>query len=196
MAKNDQADRRRYQKYKDQHGRDWGANIEVSNGQPTGKIEALHTAPLAVPQKFIRTVEGKPYDLHIDYRTWEEELRTADREYRRLAMEEGMRQQGDAYDAEAPIKPGVLSVIGGAPQSILPVIAARQENAYVLGFDPRPDRRLAHFFIREKVSDEVDFSSVDYGEPEEKPKEKPKEKPEDKKAPRGQEAPPTPTGAP
>lgn len=165
MARNpSQADHRRYQKWLDQHDREWGGNIELKTGDPTGLIEPLFSAPWLPPQKYMRIVPGRPYDILIDYERMESDYRAQNAQYRKEALEEGMRQQGERYDPEAPVSRGVRGVIGLPPTPVEVVVAARQGNPWIIGRDPRPDVRLARYFIVEAAPDEEDYSTLQLGE--------------------------------
>lgn len=131
-----QRDFRRYQKYRDQHGRQWGAMIEISTGEPTGPIEPLEpfgrVAQVLPPQKFFRLVPDKPYDLFIDYDAWVREDEESLREYRHREVEVGIQLHGSEYKAGKPSLE-ILQIIGRAPRSPQFAKACRAGNRWALG---------------------------------------------------------------
>lgn len=131
-----QRDHRRYMRYRDQHGREWGSLIEIATGEPTGVIEPIgefaRIAPLFPPQKFIHTVPGRPYDLAIDYEAWLAELVDAHQAYKQLETQVGISLHGSAYDATKPSLE-VRQIIGAPPLAMEPVKAARAGNKWALG---------------------------------------------------------------
>lgn len=165
-----QADQRRNTTFTDQHGRKWFASIEIRSGDPTGIIQPIFEAPLMPPQKYLKTVPGRPYDLVIDYRAWKADIRTARRTWEKEARTLARKAHGDRYRADKAFTEDVLDVVGPPPDYLEPVIAASQGNAWIIGKKGvKPDVRLAPMVaemmermkgadVREE--DEEDFSTV------------------------------------
>lgn len=120
------------------------------------------------PQKFLKRVPRRPYDLHIDYQSWKAEIKEAWQDWRRAGQMHARKLHGDAYNPGRAFTGEVLDIIGPAPSPIDPVIAAEQGNKWVLGLTDRVDLRLAQFFQPEDLDpnyrdpDEPDYT----GEPD------------------------------
>lgn len=161
-----QRNQRRSQMFRDQHGRRYHAIIETKTGHPTGPIEPRFLAPLSTPQMYIELSKDpeRPYDLSINYRQWEQDLRTAHTDWQRRGEKIARLVFGERYDPNAAFTRQVLEELGPPPQHVEPVIAARQGNKYVLGLTDRVDVRL-YAMLQEDVATqttpaEPDFSDV------------------------------------
>lgn len=161
-----QANQRRYQEMTDDHGRKWGANIEIKTGDPTGLISPMFSAPLIPPQHYLRTVPKKPWAIKIDYEAWLTDTRDAHRAYMQRALQESAARQWPVPEP-GEYSAALTSIIGTPPHPLEPIIAAMQGNAYVLGLTNKVDARLVHFF-ESPVDRMLDFSDVpDYSDVEE-----------------------------
>jgi len=133
----DQAKHRRYQRYKDQHGRDWGAPIEVrpSSTHPCGPFEPLFDAPIYPPNEVIKMTQDFG-QLRIDYGLWEDNVLEmwADRDKQkrklitRLYPAEDFERVWDAETRELQIH------LGPEPSISVEVVrACRAANPWVMG---------------------------------------------------------------
>ena len=152
--------------FKDQHGRKWYGAIELKTGDTTGLIQPQFTAPIVPDQKYLERVPERPYDLFINYKRWEEDIRQARTEWEREGRQLGRKMHGDAFDPHKAFTADVLDIIGEPPEAIEPVIAARQGNTWVLGLTNRVDIKLVKFIDVDRLDPEVrrknepDFSEV------------------------------------
>lgn len=150
-----QARQRRYVQYTDQHGRKWGANIEIATGDPTGHWDSP-SAPIVPDSQYLKrgTDPARPYDLLIDY-----DRIIADK---REALKE--------WDANADIqrmhKPDITplmleKLLGPRPPAVEPWIAARQGDKWTLGLTDRVNLKVAAFLDLEKKdkADDYDFTA-------------------------------------
>jgi len=137
--------------FTDQHGRKYYATIEIKSGDPCGLIEPQFTAPVMPPQRFLKRVPRRPYDVEIDYTEWKREIRTGWAEWQSNGRAVGMKLHGSAYDPTAEFEFDVLQIIGPAPTRIEPVLAAEQGNKWALGLSNRVDPRLIPFLEPEQV---------------------------------------------
>ena len=159
-GKADQSLERRYQRWKDQHGRRWGGNIEISTGHPVGQLEPQFTAPLLPPAKYVR-FDDENHGLVIEYDPWIADLTRAKREYVEKGRRYGFEKYGGLFDPNKPFTEEVLLHVGPPPLPVEPVLAAKQGNRWVLGMlgpngevPVMPDK-LAPFFTKPEVKEEV-----------------------------------------
>jgi hypothetical protein len=156
-----QASQRRYVKFTDQHGRKFGANIEIKTGDPCGNWD-YPNAPLKPPHHCIKvdkTDETNPFKVRIDYDTIVKEAREAKEEYEN-AKGKFLR----SYPNASPMD--VEKEVGKEPFPVEPWIAAKQGDAWTLGFSSRVNVKVAGFieaFRERKASryEEEDFTSED-----------------------------------
>lgn len=161
MAKGlaDQSLQRRYQKWKDQHGRRWGGNVEISTGHPTGQLEPQFSAPLMPPYQYIR-FDDENHALVIEYDPWIADLTRKRKEWVEKGKRYGFEKYGGLFDAAKPFSEEVLLHIGPPPQPVEPVLAAKQGNRWVLGMlgpngeVPKMPDKLAPFFTKPVVKEE------------------------------------------
>jgi hypothetical protein len=153
--------------FRDQHGRRYHATIEKRTGHPCGLIEPQFQAPLMPPQMYLKvgTNPERPYDMPIDYESWERDARAQHTEWTDAARKISRHLYQDKYNPNEPFTREVRDLMGDAGQPVEPIIAARQGNAWVLGFTEQVDVRLAKFFEFRKTAEqrranEPDFSEV------------------------------------
>lgn len=131
----DQQDKRRYMKLVDQHGREWGANIELKTGDPTGTIDPKFKAPIYPPARYLKVDSRREYGrVTIDYTGWAGMLRRAWTHWN-TQLQKKARQMYDAAAAEKLENPppALLAEVGISPEPIEPVLAAEHGDPWVLG---------------------------------------------------------------
>lgn len=156
-----QRDFRREQQMTDQHGRKWHATIEIRTGHPCGLIQPKFSAPIEVPQDFLKVDLENPYMLIIAYDPWIASLRAAIAERDRRMRSVGLAIHGDKYDPDKPSREQ-LEIVGPSSQPVEPVIAAKQGNKYMLGFTDKMPDWTRPFFIKE-VEPETVYEDVPEG---------------------------------
>jgi hypothetical protein len=159
-----QREQRRGHKFKDQHGREYFATVELKTGAPCGLIEMLFTAPLMPERTYMEIVEERPYDLFINYDRWLADIRTNRSDWEKEGRSRSRKIYGTEYDASKPFTAEVLEIIGPPPQPIEPVLAAKQGNKWILGFTNKVDPRLIEFFEQTSEEEELDFSDDDFSD--------------------------------
>jgi hypothetical protein len=142
----DPQDDRRWQWYTDQHGRQWGATIELATGDPVGTIDLYRDgkpteAPVMPPPQFIKANSKQNYGkLEIDYTGWKSAKRQAHEDYERRVL--GIAQQMYKDGALRAIKerePALYALAGIPPEPIEPILAAEAGDPWALGLsDVRP----------------------------------------------------------
>lgn len=172
QGKFSQRDQRADVRLTDQHQRPYHATIEKKSLDTTGVIQPLFDAPLKFEVKYFEkgTDPARPYDRVINYTRWLADIDADRREWERDGRIRSQRMYGEKYVAAdgalGLFTQEVLDIVGPPPQHREPVLAARQGNAWILGFSKRVDLRLAKYFEPEQLdptyrkTNEPDFSTV------------------------------------
>lgn len=134
---------RRYQIFRDQHDRKWGAFIEIKTGDPTCSIDALGwTAPLMPPQKYIETVRDRESGLAeagrlvVNYAAWIRDLRQGEADYYERLHFFATSLYGERAGEMTKNPPAELRrYLRGEPPEWQPVYAAMKGDPWVLGQD-------------------------------------------------------------
>ena len=150
---------RRYQVFRDQHDRKWGAFIEIKTGDPTGEIQPIGwQAPLMPPQKFIHPVRdpdtGQPEAgrLEIDYADWIRELRQAITDYQERLHFFATSLYGEkAGEMVQNPSAELRRYMRGDPPYWEPVYAAMRGDPWVLGAEGASRPHWAEKFFRPKA---------------------------------------------
>lgn len=151
-----QPDKRRPQRFTDQHGRKWSGIIEVASGLPTGPIAPDDfSPPLEVPQEFIRYDKLEPNSVRIDYAAWIASLEDAKRRWERKLVDRAQTLYGEQAGKyiKAP-SPELLNAVGAEPQPVEPVQAAASGNRWVLGLTPIKPKWAEKFYPSEAETSE------------------------------------------
>ena len=168
-----QASKRRYQLYKDQHGRMWGASVEKSTGDPCSLPERQGwTAPLNVEPKYMK-MDSANNSLVIDYERWIRDTDEAHARWHQVLREAAtvLYGQGGVSAAIENPQPELLDRIGPQPgQRKEPLEAAMLGNRWILGFTDAKPAWATEFFPDkiELVRDELEITNK-YPDAEEEP---------------------------
>lgn len=134
----------------DQHDRPWHMSVEKSNGRPVGLISPLFSAPWMPDQKYLVINPDDSRELYINYPQMYRDRNAAMQAYHRDAVQKATANSWTTptlgqYDEK------ILSTIGRPPAPVEPVVAAYQENGWILGTRPTPttaaDKLLAARFV-------------------------------------------------
>lgn len=171
-----QASQRSYRVFRDQHGRKWGADIEVKTQAPCGPLSPRFSAPLIPPQKYLKITDVAAAEITIDYDQW-----LADEDTARAEWQERLRQQ--AYRlyhdkaAEAIENPPaeLLALVGRPPEPRERILAARDGKGkpgydWLLGFSDERPKWADVLFPAERERDELSFMDEGAEFMEESPK--------------------------
>lgn len=144
-----QADQRRPQHMKDQHGRPWFANVEKASGFPTGLVQPQFRVPdkrLIPPSKYLVFSTENPGQVQIDYPQWEADVKAQLAEWDANRLRMGLARYGDAFNArgETPIE--LMTLLGPRPMAVDPIVAMRQGNPWALGFSDVKPPEAQRFF--------------------------------------------------
>lgn len=146
-----QPDKRRPQRFTDQHGRKWSGTIEIKSGVATGPISPLDfTPPLDVPQQFIQYDKMEPNAIKVNYAMWITALEQAKRDWQARLVSRAREIYGD--QAGKFIKnpsAELLQAVGPEPLPVEPVQAAAAGNRWVLGLTPIKPKWAETFFPTE-----------------------------------------------
>lgn len=163
-------DKRRPQKMRDNHNRQWFATIEKESGFPTGYIKPLFQVPhpsLVPPQKYLDIPADNPGALVINYDRWVGDLRQSHQEWEERRLREGRTLHGTSFNPKAPPTRELLETMGPKPMAVEPVLAMKQGNKWALGLsDVRPPEADRYFPVTEVVEDARVFSGEAWTEPQ------------------------------
>lgn len=143
-----QPDKRRSQRFTDQHDRKWSGIIEIKSGLPTGPIRPLDfNPPLDVPQEFIEYDPMEPSSIKIRYEKWIAALEDAKRKWEQRLVDRAQEMFGDQAGKYIK-KPTseLLRRVGPEPKPVEPVQAAAAGNKWVLGLTPIKPKWAEKFF--------------------------------------------------
>lgn len=166
----------------DQHGRQWSASTEMRSGHPTGHIQALFSAPWFPYQKYFVINPDNVAELYIDYEAMYADAKSANANYHKRAIRASSKK-GWPTPIRGEYSEDVTEALGEPPSPIQPIVAAYQNNRYILGSCegckrasntcvcaqgyrvPKPDPRLIQYMIRrreelEEVTEGLDFSEA------------------------------------
>lgn len=142
---------RRYEEFRDQHGRIWGANVEIKTGDPCEVLTPVGwqapTAPswfagkLTPPPDHVKMVPSKyrarkGYQVEVDYVGWIEAVdkRTEEHQQKLADIAQGMAKGGDVLALIENPSPALLQFVGPAPFPPRAFIQAAQAgNAWATG---------------------------------------------------------------
>lgn len=155
-----QANLRRPQYMTDQHGRRWFADVEIRSGYPIGPIRPRFDAPWHPDQSALKVDHNAPTEIRIDYDALLNERLEAHRDYHARAVEESASRrwpvpaEGETYSKELQL------IVGKPPNPIEPIVAAMQENSWILGRSKKPDARLTKFIVTQEGLRQQLFQSL------------------------------------
>lgn len=167
----DQAKAREYRYFRDQHGRRYGAPVEIRTGDPCGPWEPQFVAPLTPNPDFMRIVkdEDQRRSIFVDYDGWIAEVQTRltnwQREVRKAMIARHrenyhptMRIDADVYDLPTT---GPEPSIGArwVPGTVKPLVAAKAGNKWVLGLSEVDDPRVSKFLLADVAAEDEDFAA-------------------------------------
>lgn len=179
----DQPKMRTYRFFLDQHGRRWGANIEINTGDPCGAWEPQFSAPLMPPPEYLRIGRDpntRVSTMAIDYDAWIARFRSEDAEWVKQERKLMAQRHREKYSPAMPTDADVLDMLGPRPSiapdviggTVQPIVAAKAGNKWVLGLTTVRDPRVAKYFVQPDPEAEDDYATEylpdeDYGEVEE-----------------------------
>ena len=171
-----QPDKRRNQRFTDQHGRTWNSSIEIKTGHPTGVMEPTWTKGLtqlapngakvryAVPTYLIPpTGYVKPGPEHgqlvVDYDHWVGDLKEGWKEWRSRIQKLEIKFHGDKANPEHP-SAQTLDLAGQPPMRLELVLAMRAGNRWALGLSPKMPKWAKELVPTDTLA-EMDFPDAE-----------------------------------
>lgn len=138
MAELSQPERRAYNVFVDQHGREWGTAIDTKTQHSCGPWEPQFTAPWYPEHKYIRHVPKSYRNILIDYDKNIADLKDAHDAYDDLRLKTAMNQYGNAFTDRLGAShyedpPELQKLTGKPPFPIAYPEAAKEGNKWVLG---------------------------------------------------------------
>ena len=150
----------------DQHGRQWWATVENRTGMPVGQIEPKDfKAPWLPDQKYLVVNSENASQLWINYRAMAVGRKAAENEYHVRASQLAAEKKWDQPErGQYPTE--IVNALGRPPRSVKLVLAAWQENPWMLGETEMADPRLAELVEAERPVVPVtpeDLGDEDFG---------------------------------
>lgn len=167
----DQAKARKYAFFRDQHGRRYGAPIEISTGDPCGPLEPQFVAPLVPSPDFMRLVanEDGRSSIFIDYDGWIGEVRNRVGSWQREVRKAMIARHRENYHPDMKIDADVYDLPTTGPEpsisakwnggTVQPLVAAKAGNKWVLGLTEVDDPRVSKYLAPEIKLEEDDYAS-------------------------------------
>lgn len=159
---------RRYQRFRDQHGRRYGAMIELKTGDPTCSIDPIGTkdsppwtAPFMPDQKYLEVKRDEDGNVEVGQLVWNYKAMLRDaRQERKLSDDrieffaQAMFGEG-AGEAIAHPPPQLRRYMKDRPKAPQIIVAAMKGDPWVLGFEkgPCPDYLKPYFEETARVVD-------------------------------------------
>lgn len=169
MKEKTRQDKRRPQKMRDNHKREWFATVEKESGGPTGYIKPRFQVPhpsLIPPQKYLEIAVDNPGELHINYARWVRDLETAHQEWEARRLREGRHLHGTNFDPNAKPTRELVEAMGPKPMPLAPVKAMQQGNKWALGLsEVMPPEARTFFPEPVKAADIPVFSGETWSDP-------------------------------
>lgn len=171
----DQAKARKYQYFRDQHGRRYGAPVEIRTGDPCGPWEPQFVAPLAPNPDFMRIVKDEDgrSSIVIDYDGWIAEIQQRLVNWQREVRKAMIARHREKYTAEMRIDADVYDLPTTGPEpsigprwipgTVKPLVAAKAGNKWTLGLSTVDDPRVSRFLAQDVDAEDEDFAT-DYSE--------------------------------
>lgn len=160
-----QAQKRRYRRVKDQHGRTFGFPVEGPDGHACGPIEWLSVGttrrpPFLPPPAYLRlgtNAEGSVF-LRVDYdgwkadvrRSWTDFVRSVRQEYSRINVECDWTPEGTVG-----MRGDVRDKVGPDPSPIEMVMACEQGNRWALYGEGTCPKALQKFVVPDRFTGSV-----------------------------------------
>lgn len=151
---------RRYRVFKDQHGRKWGATIDTTTNDPVENLKPHGgwKAPWLPSHDSVKLVHNETEgtaSVDLGYANRKAQLRQAHKAWNERLLKIGYQRGGDDFDPQNP-SPAVLFEVGPKPLPIEPVIAAENNDPWILGFSPTMPAWARPFFVK-ALPDEAAF---------------------------------------
>jgi hypothetical protein len=154
----DQAEFRHPGKFYDQHDRLWVCQVEKRSGHPTGNFSLQTPTGNALPwepdQGYLTLDPTDTTAINIDYERMLNDRLAAREQWNEDGLQAAALRSWDAPEEKDeygyyPFEERVVKLIGPRPRSWVPVKAAMDGNAWILGFSDVVDERIAPFVQKE-----------------------------------------------
>jgi len=145
-----QATERTFRIFRDQHGREYGADVEKSTNHPCGPVSPRFRAPMYPPEYYMVIVDTIRSLLHIDYERWLSDLARAHEDYATEMFTAAVDMYADkAADAVDKKPRALLMRVGPPPMAMEPIQAMAAENPWMLGRRGAVKPKLAALYFPE-----------------------------------------------
>lgn len=155
---------RTYRKALDQHGRQWGAEIDGRTNDPITVVQPKFSAPWVPEFKYIHwryeDASGR-YWVEVDYAELKADRRQQMREWTSRLLEVGSAINGQAFDPSNPT-PAVLAKVGPKPEPVEIAIRAERDDPWILGLSPdMPEWAVPYFMPADLTEDDLDLQDAE-----------------------------------
>jgi hypothetical protein len=163
----------------DQHDREWTTMVDLKSGMPTGQIVPSFQAPFIPDQQYLVVNPDNTSELYIDYESMLRHRHMAMENHHKTAVKMA-RQRKIAIPQKGDYPEELVEVIGNPPKPVEPVVAAMQDNVYILGPNYARDRGLRYVVDKrlekftqvvtetDRLLEQYDFGSSSEDEPVER----------------------------
>ena len=137
-----QPDKRRFSRWRDQHGREWEGVVDITNGFPIGPLKLTGKEPPLIPEQqyfiFPLLHDGT---FTINYRQWIQDREKAKKVHESRRIKYARKMYGEQAGIMLKKNPPELQhAVGDEPEAVEPVLAASSGNKWVLGLsDQKPE---------------------------------------------------------
>ncbi len=158
-----QASTRRPATGSDQHGRPWSMQVGLKSGMPAGgPPQPLFTAPWYPDHQYVRVNPDNAAEIFIDYEAMFLRRNAKLAEYHERAVERA-HQKSLPLPKKGEYSAELISVCGSVPKPVQPVVAAMQENPWILGETDVVDARLEPFVRKSRGKALAEAQAFDFG---------------------------------
>jgi hypothetical protein len=119
----------------DQHGRRWSSQADLKTGMPCTPLFPDFSAPWIPTPQFLRVNPQNPTELWINYTAMFRERAALLDIYHESAVSRARAAKLAVPTRKGEYSPELLNLMGAMPNPVEPVIAAQQENPFILGPD-------------------------------------------------------------
>jgi hypothetical protein len=138
QEKHPQVEQRRRRVFKDRHGRSYDAVIDIRTNDPVSRLRPLFRAPWMHPDNFIKlrhNLESGESWVELQDDQLIQSLEVAHKEWEERMMQLGYAMHGESFNPDRPTAQ-LLRLVGRRPQRMEYALAAKQNDAWVLGLSP------------------------------------------------------------
>lgn len=148
-----QPDKRRFNRWRDQHGRVWEGVMDINSGQPIGPLSIVGGEPPLMPEQKYFKFQYLDNAFIIDYGRWIRDMEKARATFERRRRRYARKLYGEKAGQMLRDNPAELQhEVGTEPDPIEPVLAAASGNKWVLGLSDNKPSWADRYFPDDKTA--------------------------------------------